>query len=520
MISIRCALVLLLGLNLFGFTNDGQLIADENSTAAMEWKIDSQEQWEANSAKNSNLKFEDGFATPTEQTASFQSHVKSFPEKRTANSLVVAQSPIWQNWNPIENLGPSNLGDAPVMLSLGPDNYWMFGRYRNPPKNKQNAGNNKNDAKPFEAADATLDGFDIPLKTTRFANQFDAAGGLKPRKGGYHAWQSRDMKNWVHHGPVTEGFSRWVTSAEHIDGKTLIYYDFPNDQDPHVYVDEDLFDGEPGENKGIAVKDPSHGSDAGFIRDLDGNVHVILEDWSPISANKRSWDSPLAAHAVSPNGIDGFEFREPAVDKRTKPTGKIATYKHPHWVKEDPKNYKTNVAEYEVHEPEQEAFGDWAAICIGGQYYLFGDYDPVGGHEMSVGWFTSSSIEKQFTWCDHIGKGHPDPDIAFAEGQFYLATQQKTDYVSPGPWVETVEARIGVDTDKDEKIDQWTDWAVIKESYDYIAGFSKQVSMKPAKLDLSKLPAGYGFQVELRITDATENKSRPIIDQLSVTFAK
>ena len=102
MISIRCALVLLLGLNLFGFTNDGQLIADENSTAAMEWKIDSQEQWEANSAKNSNLKFEDGFATPTEQTASFQSHVKSFPEKRTANSLVVAQSPIWQNWNPIE----------------------------------------------------------------------------------------------------------------------------------------------------------------------------------------------------------------------------------------------------------------------------------------------------------------------------------------------------------------------------------------------------------------------------------
>ena len=61
----------------------------------------------------------------------------------------------------------------------------------------------------------------------------------------------------------------------------LIYYDFPNDQDPHVYVDDDLFDGEPGKNMGIAVKDPSHGSDAGFIRDLDGNMHVIIEDWSP-----------------------------------------------------------------------------------------------------------------------------------------------------------------------------------------------------------------------------------------------
>ena len=34
---------------------------------------------------------------------------------------------------------------------------------------------------------------------------------------------------------------------------------------------------------------------------------------------------------------------------------------------------------------------------------------------MSVGWFTSASIDKPFTWCDHIGTGHPDPDIAFAE---------------------------------------------------------------------------------------------------------
>ena len=112
---------------------------------------------------------------------------------------------------------------------------------------------------------------------------------------------------------------------------------------------------------GIAVKDPSHGSDAGFIRDLNGNMHVIIEDWSPISANKRSWDSPLAGHAVSPNGISGFKFRQPAVDNRTKPTGEIGTYKHPHWAKEDPKNFKTNVAQYNIHQPEQEAYGDWAA---------------------------------------------------------------------------------------------------------------------------------------------------------------
>jgi hypothetical protein len=326
------------------------------------------------------------------------------------------------------------------------------------------------------------------------------------------------MKNWVHHGPVTEGFSKWVTSAEQIDGKTLIYYDFPNDQDPHVYVDEDLTDGEPGKNMGMAVKDPSHGSDAGFIRDLDGNMHVIIEDWSPISANKRSWDSPLAGHAVSPNGIDGFVFKSPAVDHRTRPTGKIGTYNHPHWAKEDPENYKTSVAEYEIHEPEQKAFGDWAAIAIGGQYYLFADYDPSHGAKMSVAWFTSPDINQQFEFCDHIGEGHPDPDIAFANGQFYLATQMKTDYVSPGPWVESVSARVGVDTDKDGKVDQWSEWQELKESYDYIPGFSKQVKRTPARMDLSDLPGGYGFQIELKISDSTENKSKPMVESLQLSF--
>lgn len=248
-------------------------------------------------------------------------------------------------------------------------------------------------------------------------------------------------------------------------------------------------------------------------------MHCIIEDWSPISANKRSWDSPLAGHAVSPDGISDFVFKDPAVDNRTKPTGKIGTYNHPHWAKEDPENYQTSVAEYEIHEPEQEAYGDWAAICVGGQYYLFGDYDPAGGHQMSVGWFTSPSIDEPFVWCDHIGNGHPDPDIAFAEGQFYLATQQKTDYVSPGPWVERVEVRVGVDTDNDAKIDKWTAWSEVKESYDYIEGFSKQVKTTPAQLDLSALAEGFGFQVQMKITDSTDNKSKPILESLQLDFS-
>jgi hypothetical protein len=350
------------------------VLAVSTYARAGDWSIDSQSEWTSASGDQKNLVIKNGMVTPIATTATFSSKLHRFDKKRSAASIVFEQSPIWQNWQPVTNIGPSNLQDAPVLLCIEPGNYWMFGRYGGQPRRRK--GQKPKPLPPFKAEPATLDGFDVPLQTTRFPNQFNAPGGLKPGKGGYHAWQSRDMKNWVHHGPVTEGFSRWVTSAEWIDGKALIYYDFPNDQDPHVYVDDNLFDGKPGKNMGIAVKDPSHGSDAGFIRDLDGKMHVIIEDWSPINASKRSWDSPLAGHAVSPNGIDGFKFLKPPVDNRTKPTGKIATYKHPHWAKEDPKNYKTNVAEYEVHEPEQEAYGDWAAISIGGQYYLFGDYDP------------------------------------------------------------------------------------------------------------------------------------------------
>ncbi len=472
---------------------------------AKEWAIDSQAEWKAATGKAEQLTIEEGVASPSEKRATFSSILKKFPEKRSATSIVFTQSPLWQNWEPIADLGPSNLGDAPILLSIGPDNYWMFGRYGGKrPKN-------------FKGEPATLEGFDVPLVTTPFPNQFDAPGGLQPRLGGYHAWQSRDMVHWVHHGPVTEKFSAWSTTAEYVDGKAYIYYDFPNDQDPHVYVDDDLTDGRPGVNHGMAFDDPSHGSDCGVIRDLDGKFHLIVENWDPINAQRHSWDSPLATHAVSPNGIDSFKILDPAVDLRTKPTGETGTYKHPHWVKEHPERFKTNVAEYEIHEPEQDAFGDWAAISIGGQYYLFGDYDPAQGH-MSACWFTSSDINQPFTFCDHIGQGHPDPDVCFAEGKFYLATQMKTDYVSPGPWVESVEARVGVDTSNDGSIDQWTDWAKVRETYRHREGFAKQIDKTAASMDLTNLPAGQAFQFEFRLTDTTENKSRPMMDRVVLTF--
>ena len=508
--------------------DSSQQVKDGNSS----WLIDSDESWNKSITKKQGVEIKDGKATPTQAQASFTSVLKQYPTKRSAKSIRFEQSPQWLNWEPVGNLGPANLGDAPVFLSLGPKNYWMFGRYngaRNKGGNKggKNKAGQKTEAKKqqaeFTAQPATLDGFDIPLKTTPFAKQFDAPGGLQPKKGGYHAWQSKDMVNWVHHGSITETKSRWMTTAEYADGKAYFYYDFPNDQDPHVYVDSDLFDGIPGENMGMAYEDPSHGSDCAIIRDLDKKFHLILEDWSPINAKTHAWDSPLAAHAVSPDGVKDFKALAPPVDERTKPTGETKTYKHPHWAKENPERYKTNVAKYEVHKPEQNAYGDWAAISIGGQYYLFCDFDPVNGngkHSMSVGWFTSSSIDEQFQWCGNIGKGHPDPDVMFAEGKFYLATQQKDDFVSPGPWVEDVEVRVGVDTDNDQTVDQWTEWAKVKETYDYIEGFSKQVAKTPAQVDLASLPAGFGFQFEVKLKDTTENKSKPILEKVELILGE
>lgn len=482
---------------------------DARPVTSAEWVVDSTDEWQTSCQSSAALAFTEGMAEPTGQTATYASKLHSLKGKRSFQRIVVEQSPIWQNWNPTPNLGPSNLGDAPVMLVRGPKEYWLFGRYRRPRRKKGEP------TAPFQAEDATLEGFNIPLKTTPFPNQYDAPGGLQPGKGGYHAWESRDMVNWVHHGPVTERFSCWVTSAERVDGKTYIYYDYPNDQDPHLYIDDDLTDGKPGKNMGIAFRDPSHGSDCTVIRDLQGNMHIIYEDWTPINARRHSWDSPLAGHAVSRDGDGSFRILAPAVDMRTRPTGETATYKHPHWNQHP--DWTSNIAEYEVHEPEQNAFGDWAAISIGGRAYLFADYHPAG-EKIRLGWFTSPDLNTPFTFCGELGLGHPDPDIGFAEGKFHLITQMKTDYVSPGPWVESVEVRVGVDTTADGTADTWTEWQAVSEQYELEEGFAKQVRRTPASVDLSHLPAGFGVRFELRLTDTTENASKPIVDRVRLTL--
>ena len=182
---------------------------------ADDWTLDSADDWTQNVESSQGATIENGSVSPTETKATVTTKLHSMDKKRSAKSLTLKQSAIWQNWNPAGNVGPINLGDAPVLLTVGPGDYWMFGRYQKRLKGE------KNPLPDFSAKPATLDGFDMPLQTTRFENQYNAPGGLKPGKGGYHAWQSHDMKNWVHQGSVTEQFSKWVTSAEFIDGKAL-----------------------------------------------------------------------------------------------------------------------------------------------------------------------------------------------------------------------------------------------------------------------------------------------------------
>jgi hypothetical protein len=492
------------------------------------WRIDSAEAWNGASSKIKGLAVENDLLSPTGKEGTYHSKLQRFEKKRSAQAMTLTASTQWDNWEPTKKkVCPPTLGDAPIFLAKGPNDYWILGR---------NKGPRKAQSKKFKPEPATLDGFDVSLQTTPYPHLFNAPGGLKKSLGGYHAWQSRDMVNWVHHGCVTAKHAQWSTTAEFVDGKAYIYYDFPNDQDPHLYIDDDLTDGKPGQDIGLAFKDPSDGSDCAIIRDLDGKFHLIYEDWSPINAGKHSWDSPLAGHAVSEDGISDFKILAPAVDERTKPTGKFIEYPHPHWHKEDPENFPARVAakanpkhgikagskrafaKYEVHEPEQHAYGDWAAIAIGGQYYLVADYHPA--HEkIRIGLFTSPGLDERFEFIGELGSGHPDPDIGFAEGQFYLINQTKHDYVSPGPWVEKVTARVGVDTTNDGAADTWSDWAELKESYDHIKGFSKQIKRIPASMDLSMLPAGYGFCFELKLQDTTDNPSKPMLDSIEISFS-
>ena len=494
------------------------------------------EDWQAFIADANGITIANNHVVAEKPEVSFSSQLKTFTEPTRLQDIELRQSVEWMNWQPYKLYQP-NMKNAPVMISHGSNDHWVIAQYLSPEQligaYQQNVEKAvKRNLRPpaplgfslegFVEEEITLEGYDEVLLTTPFPNQyriskwkFDYSKPPLKRawQSGYHAWHSRDMIHWVHYGPTAAAPT--VTTAEYADGKTYLYYDRPNDRDPHLFIDHDLRDGLPGKDMGLAFDAPWGGSDVGIIRDLEGKFHMISENWQPIDASKRSWDSPLASHTMSENGITDFEILEPAVDYRTKPTGKTGTFEHPHWKGEE------KVVTYEIHEPEQDAFGDWSAIAIGGQYYLAGDYDPAGAHDqnaMSTALFTSEDINQPFRFYGHIGSGHPDPDIMFADGKFYLITQTETDFISDGPWVGMAKVRAGVDKDGDGQVDQWSDWQDTRETYSAIPGFAKQVDRTPAKVSFSNLPAGKGFRVEVKLVSPEGVETRPKLDQLIATF--
>ena len=78
--------------------------------------IASEADWKKSIASSEGVVIKNGVAEPTGKTGTLRTRVQKFDQKRSASSLVIRQSAIWQNWNPIENLGPPNLRDAPVLL--------------------------------------------------------------------------------------------------------------------------------------------------------------------------------------------------------------------------------------------------------------------------------------------------------------------------------------------------------------------------------------------------------------------
>ena len=86
------------------------------------WKVGTQEDWLANTEELSRIEIVEGMAKPTEKTAMFRSVLKRFDEKQPAKLIVIEQSPVWDDWEPMEDIGPGCTFDTPVLLSLGPKN--------------------------------------------------------------------------------------------------------------------------------------------------------------------------------------------------------------------------------------------------------------------------------------------------------------------------------------------------------------------------------------------------------------
>ena len=81
---------------------------------AESWVVESQGDWIAARRAAQNVELADGFAKPKADKASFHSVVKTFPTNRKLSSVVFEQSPVWDNWEKIDDITPPGAGNRGV----------------------------------------------------------------------------------------------------------------------------------------------------------------------------------------------------------------------------------------------------------------------------------------------------------------------------------------------------------------------------------------------------------------------
>jgi len=466
--------------------------ADIDPIEGSNWTIDTMEEWDvAVDQSNTNYLISDGFATSFANNSVFQSRVQSFETKQSFQDMLIQQSKEWNaiKWTDTDaDISPAN-NSAVVFIAPGEDDYIVI----------------------------------------------DRVGRT------YGLLHSTDLVNWEHKGTIGGGY-RWVTTAEYHDGKLYIYHDDENDHDAtlvtidYVAGSGEFFDADgnmTGQGDRIAVTHHglvlakpevtidgatyrlSGGSDNAIFRDpADGLFHLIHENWSYQNAERFSWDSNVASHSISPDGINGFVFDEAA--RLINLPGNLITQAEA----TNPDSYTHrsgdvipitfNGIDYFVgHHPNRRhlfqltdqlhAWGDHSMIKVGETYYLFVD-DDSEAEGIGLGYWYGTSLSEELTYGGRIlGRVHPDPDIGFAEGAFHLLVQGRdNDLRSFGPWTPGVEAQAGVDTDGDGTIDIWADWQTVTERYSRVPGYAKAVEVEEATMDLSTLPDGFGIAFRLR----------------------
>ena len=84
--------------------------------------------------------------------------------------------------------------------------------------------------------------------------------------------------------------------------------------------------------------------------------------------------------------------------------------------------------------------------------------------------------------------------------------------------MEGVKARVGVDINGDNRVDRWTDWQELKETYRQKDGYLRVVEKTPASIDLSNLPSGKQVMFEIQVDDEKTKGVTPLISKAELQF--